>query len=224
MRFLTIVVSSLGAACLAAPLCATPLPIGSSNIALSAFDPTTQGSELAWEEVLGTALTFTGDLRAAVYRNTLGTLDFYYQVQRTGGGLIGSDDIRSMTAANFLNFTADAMFSNADLDGAGIFAAANNGGGIGTANRNSGGGVIGVSLGTTEALSGTETSATYVFRTNATNFSELGTFGVSDGSTFSGRAFQPAAVPEVASWALILVGFGGIGSVMRRKNGTSSYA
>jgi hypothetical protein len=207
---------ALGTVCLAAPAAATPLPWESSNIPFSMFDTSTQGIQLDYQFILGNALTFTGYLRTAVYRNAFGTLDFYYQVQRTGGGSIGSDDIRSMTAANFQDYLVDAMFSNADLDGTGGFTLGDNDGGLGTANRNSGGGVIGVNFGP-DALSDTQTSATYVFRTNATNYNNLGTFGVSDGSTFSGRAFQPiTAVPEPTGWAMLLLGFAGIGTAMRR--------
>lgn len=209
---------------LSGPASAAVLFPGSSNAAFTAFDVSTQGTRLDWKEIQGIALTFTGDLRAAVYRNTLGTLDFYYQVQRTAGGEIASDDIRSITAANFSTFDVDAMFSNADLDGSGLFTAANNNGGIGTANRNSSGGVIGINLDSAAALSGTETTATYIFRTSARAYSDRGTFGVSDGATFSGRAFQPIAVPEAGPWAMLLFGFAGVGSALRRRRDRMAFA
>lgn len=206
------------------PASAAVLFPGSSNTPFTAFDTSTQGTRLAWKDIQGVALTFTGDLRAAVYRNTLGTLDFYYQVQRTAGGEIASDDIRSMTAASFANFTVDAMFSDADLDGIGFFTAANNNGAVGTANRNNGGSVIGVNLSNAAALSGTQTSATYIFRTSALAYSDRGTFGVSDGATFSGRAFQPTAVPEAGTWAMLLFGFAGVGSALRRRRDRMAFA
>jgi hypothetical protein len=40
----------------------------------------------------------------------------------------------------------------------------------------------------------------------------------SGGATLSGNAsFYQAAVPEPATWALMLIGFGGIGMAMRRR-------
>ena len=209
---------------LAGPASAAVLLPGSSNTAFTGFDASTQGTLLDWKRIQGVALTFTGDLRAAVYRNTLGTLDFYYQVQRTAGGEIGSDDIRSITAANFGDFGVEALFSDVDLDGSGIFTTANNGGGLGTGNRNTAGGVIGVNLDSAAALSGTETSATYIFRTTARTYSDRGTFGVSDGATFSGRAFQPTGVPEAGTWAMLLFGFAGIGTALRRNRARVAIA
>jgi len=43
----------------------------------------------------------------------------------------------------------------------------------------------------------------------------LGTFGLIDGSTVSGLTCQP--LPEPASWAMMLLGFGFIGSAIRRR-------
>ena len=43
----------------------------------------------------------------------------------------------------------------------------------------------------------------------------LGTFGLVDGSTVSGLTYQP--LPEPACWAMMLLGFGFIGSAIRRR-------
>ena len=64
-------------------------------------------------------------------------------------------------------------------------------------------------------LTGTENSETVIYRTSATTYG-LGTFGVIDGSTLQGLTYAPA-VPEPATWAMMLVGFGGIGLAMRRR-------
>lgn len=200
----------------ATPALATIVPPASAGNAITAFDSSTQGTLLASNVVTGQSLTFAGSLAVAVYRNTLGTLDFYYQFARTGAGTQNSDSVETITGANFAGYSVDALFSDADLDGPGIFTASNNPGAVATARRNLDGGVVGISFDPSNPVAGTETSATYIFRTNATEFAE-GTFGVIDGSSFQGAAYQPTgAVPEPATWAMFILGFGAAGTAMRR--------
>jgi hypothetical protein len=71
-------------------------------------------------------------------------------------------------------------------------------------------------------LIGTENSATYIFRTNATRYT-VGTFGVLDGSSLQGLTFAPV-VPEPATWALMIGGFGLAGAALRRKASKVSFA
>jgi PEP-CTERM motif len=150
-------------------------------------------------------------------RNTFGTLDFYYQVARTGAGTIASQMIDAFTAADFSGLTVDGFVSPTDPDGIGFFTAAfNPPSSTTTTGRSSSGVTLQTNFGTS-GLIDNEISATYIFRTNATQFT-TGTFGIFDGSTYSGVAFAPtSAVPEPASWALMLVGFGVVGSAIRRR-------
>jgi hypothetical protein len=210
------------AALVAMPAQANVLVAGAQNESFSPFDFQTQGTQLAFSEVQGQALTFAAIFRSAVYRNTSGTLDFYYQVQRTGVGsnATGNDhQITKFTVAAYDNWLVDALVSAGDPDAAGAFTAVNNPGGSTTrANRGIDGTVIEVNFQGSGAngLIGTENSATYILRTNAVSF-QAGTFGVLDGSSLQGITFAPT-VPEPATWAMMLAGFGLIGGVARRTN------
>jgi hypothetical protein len=188
--------------------------IGGPGVTIDLFDASTRGTLLAYSETTGTALTFAATFRSAVYRNTDGRLDFYYQVARNGGGSSGSNAIQSFTAAEFDGFDAFAFRDGSDFDGAGGFSAAGNPGTFtSTANRSFDGKVVGVNFGSNN-LVGTENSTTYIFRTNAFSF-EAGTFGVIDGSTLQGVTFAPT-VPEPATWAMMLGGFALAGIATRR--------
>ena len=207
-----------GAMLVAAPGQATVLLAGSSLQPTQPFSAiaATQGTLLASVTRSGTAFTFSATVTSAVYRNSLGTLDFYYQVQRTGAGSRANQQIDELTAADFGGFLVDAYASAGDPDGAGLFLAAMNPpSSTTTFGRSLDDSVIKIDFGS-NGLIGTERSATYVLRTNARAYSE-GTFGVIDGSTFADLAFQPAAVPEPATWGLMIAGFGMVGFAARRK-------
>ena len=213
------------AAISAIPAQAATLVPGQTNGTFDPFVQASQGMVLATTSVPGIAFTFAATMRSAVYRNITGTLDFYYQVERTGPGSLGEDsEVKTFTAANFHGFTVDALVSAADVDGGGFFTMANNPGDFtSTAQRTPDGETL-RTLFNVNGLVGTDTSATYIFRTNATEFTR-GTFGVIDGSTFSGLAFAPtSAVPEPATWGLMLVGFGIVGSTLRRRRSQTAYA
>ena len=212
------------AALMAVPAQAALLLEGQQNMAFGAFDPATKGQLIASDQFSGTALTFAAIFRSAVYRNTLGTLDFYYQVERTGKGSArtrNDQEIKRFTVSAFDGFTVDAFVSSADPDGAGPFKVVNNptpaGGSTTRVSRDPLGEVIETNFwgAGQNGLIGTENSATYIFRTNATRFGE-GTFGVIDGSTLQGITFAPT-VPEPSSWALLIGGFGLAGAAMRRR-------
>jgi PEP-CTERM motif len=206
------------AAFTALPAHAVIIPDGSSGLIFTPFDGSTQGNLLASTTVSGTALTFAATMRSAVYRNTLGTLDFYYQVVRTGPGSFSSQMIDRFTASDFGGFIVDGFVSAVDPDGGGFFTAVNNPpASTTTTGRNATGIVLQTSFGL-NGLNGTENSATYIFRTNATTFKQ-GTFGIIDGSTLDGIAFAPNAVPEPAAWGLMIGGLGLVGAALRRRKG-----
>ena len=211
------------AAVIAMPAQAAVLLPGAQNVIFTAMPAGTQGSQIAFNEFSGQALTFAAIFRSAVYKNSLGTLDFYYQVERTGIGSAAQNnnqEVKRFTVSAFDGFNVDALAIAADPDGAGTFKAGNNptpaGGSTTRVSRDPGGEVIETNFWGAgfNGLIGTENSVTYVFRTNATRFDE-GTFGVLDGSSLQGITFAPA-VPEPATWAMMLAGFGLIGGMARR--------
>jgi hypothetical protein len=217
------------AAVLAMPAQAAVLLPGAQDVAFTALPAGTQGSQIAFSEISGQALTFAAIFRSAVYKNTLGTLDFYYQVERTGVGSksTGNDqEIKRFTVSAFDGWDVDALVLTGDPDDAGAFKAGNNptpaGGSTTRVNRDAGGEVIETNFWATgvNGLVGTENSVTYIFRTNATAFTE-GTFGVIDGSTLQGITFAPT-VPEPATWAMMIGGFGLIGGMARRSQRVKS--
>ncbi|HYZ47329.1 MAG TPA: PEP-CTERM sorting domain-containing protein, partial [Sphingomonas sp.] len=96
------------AALAAVPAGATTLMPSDSGLTFSAMPAGTQGMQIAYDEQAQTALTFAAIFRSAVYRNALGTLDFYYQVQRTGPGSLKNQEIKIFTASSFARFDVDA--------------------------------------------------------------------------------------------------------------------
>lgn len=217
-------------ALIAVPAQATILLNGSSLVPPTPGVPAGQGSLLASQVASGQSLTFAAIFNQAVYRNAMGTLDFYYQVLRTGAGSLFDNEIRSFTVNPFGSYTVDGFASGPDPDGAGIFiAAANPALANGTLSpstttfgRSPSGDVITTEFGL-NGLTGTENSATYIFRTNATQFDGLGTFGIINGSTIQGQTYRPvgAPIPEPATWAMMILGFGFIGGVLRRRRATT---
>ena len=210
----------------ASPSYAATLIEGSTGVAPTAGLPAGQGTLLASQATSGQAFTFAATFNQAVYRNTLGTLDFYFQVLRTGAGSISSQEIRSFTISNLDSFSVDGYASAADPDGTGLFIAGRNptlangvaSGSTTTFGRSPSGNVVTVEFGA-NGLTDTENSATYIFRTNATAYNNLGTFGIIDGSTLQGLTFQPiSAVPEPASWAMMILGVGAVGGALRRRS------
>ena len=216
MMYKTVILSLLLAGSAISPAYSMVVPTATNGVTFSAFDISTQGSLLASSSTPGQGLTFAGITNLAVYRNTIGTLDFYFQFARTGAGTMASNAVETITGSDFTGYLVNAFFTNADTDGAGSFSASTNPGAPATAQRNLDGSVLGVDFAPSNPLAGSEVSATYIFRTDATNYM-LGTFGVIDGSTISGTGYQPtaSAVPEASTWAMMMLGFGGLGMAMR---------
>ena len=224
-RYILAGIAAAGLSTMALSAQAAVLVAGTTGVAPTAGVPTGQGTLLASQVFTGQAFTFAATFNQAVYRNTAGTLDFYFQVIRTGTGSISNQEIRSFTVSDFGAYLVDGYASGPDPDGAGLFIAANNptladgtpSGSTTTFGRSPSGSVLTVEFGA-NGLTGTENSATYIFRTNATAFNNQGTFGIIDGSTLQGLTFQPtAAVPEPATWGLMVVGFGMIGAAARNR-------
>jgi len=208
----------------ATPAAAAALLPGTTGVTFTAFDASTRGEQLGFIESGTTgATTYTGSLRSAVYRNTLGTLDFYYQVAVST--IDANDEVNGLTGGGFAGYTVDAFVSTAAFGG---FAAAANpqtqtneaSGFTSTAERSGGaGGVIRANFGANGLEAANQTSATYIYRTNAVSFNQLGTFTAQDGSVAQRANFQPigAPVPEPATWGLMLMGFGMVGLGLRSR-------
>jgi hypothetical protein len=208
---------------------ATPLPPGSDGVDPEGFEPlaATQGVRLDFASLTGTTGTFSATVRSAVYRNTLGTLDFYYQVSRLGPGTAGDDLIKTLTATSFGGFDIDAYRWTGDPDGAGEFLErSGNLEPITTLGRTPNGNVptISFALPGQAGIGGTDTTSTYVFRTDATLYGP-GFWSIQDGTSLSGSAFAPlAAVPEPASWMMMIGGFGLIGLGLRSARQREAFA
>jgi uncharacterized repeat protein (TIGR01451 family) len=152
-----------------------------------------------------TAGITSGTITSAVYRNSSGTLDFYYQVANSASS---STAIAREANTNFTGFTTWTGFRT---DAVGPFV-------VGTvppvtADSNAAGSVIGFSFNppnTAKILAGL-TSDILVISTNATNFT-AGNAAVIDGGTQTVAAFQPLATALTISKAfnpsLIQVGGG----------------
>jgi hypothetical protein len=156
---------------------------------------------------VGGKYTFT--LTAAVYSDPgnvfgAGDLDFVYQVSNSASS---ADSIGRVTAIDFTGFSTDVGYtpSGSTLPG-GLFV-------DGTVapelvDRVSAD-VVGFSFNAplTLLIGPGQTSAALVIETNATNFS-AGSVNLIDGSVSQVNAFQPTAVPEPTSFALLGLGIG----------------
>jgi hypothetical protein len=198
---------------------ATVLLPGEDHVPFSAFVGSL-GTQVDSNVISGVAPTFRATLWTAVYRNDNGWLDFLYQVRYDGPGASGAEPVERISASNFDSFPVDAQISYADIDGAGFFSASNmSAARAPTADRSDG--VLGVDFNVLDKLSAGEISPIVIFRTDRTNYTS-GFAQVSDGTSFFGAAFQPTGVvPETTTWMTMLIGFGALGSVMRRRRGVA---
>lgn len=230
-RLMFTLAATAGAVAMAPAANATVLLPGASNVVFGAFNTATQGTLLASQSTgLMGATTYTGAMRSAVYRNTAGTLDFYFQVAINT--INPGDEVFNLTASSFMGYTVDAFFASTDIDGGGIFTAANNpqtdpteaSGFTSTASRNGSGSIIRADFGANGLEAAGQTSAIYIYRTNAVNFDLGGTFTTQDGSTAQRPNYQAVgpAVPEPATWAMMMLGFGAMGAMIRRRNTRTS--
>ena len=125
MRKTVLTLALAASAMFVSPATATVLLPDNAGVAFTPIDASTRGTLLESLETGTTgATTYGGFLRSAVYQNSFGTLDFYFQVAITSINV--GDEVFNLTASNFLGFTVDALLDTTDFDGGGIFTAANN--------------------------------------------------------------------------------------------------
>jgi hypothetical protein len=144
---------------------------------------------------------FSGTIDEWVYQDTAnpfgsGDLTWIIQVDNSASS---SDAIARVTAGNFATFMTDVG------DDGGANAPS-------LVDRDTPGHTIGFSWASTGGLLASETSDLLFVDTNATRFT-AGTLAVIDSRTSDLDGYEPSAVPEPATWAMMLIGFAGLGVV-----------
>ena len=152
----------------------------------------------------GAAVPWGGIFRTAVFRNSGGLLDFYYQFSNN---LASTDTITRLTDSSFGGFTTDVGYRTDLPTELSALTWLN-----GTrqnpsyADRKTAGTVVGFNF-TDPNNSGAvvnpgETTAILVIKTNAFNYT-AGITGIIDGTTTNTPSYAPTAAPEPASMAMI---------------------
>jgi len=144
-------------------------------------------------------IAFSGMIDEWVYKdtaNTFGSGDLTWIIQ-VANSSTSTDAIGRVTAGNFAGFMTDV----GDNGGANA---------PDLVDRDTPGHTIGFSWAETGGLLVGDTSDLLFIDTNATRFVP-GTLAVIDSETSDLTGFQPSAVPEPATWAMMLIGFAGLG-------------
>lgn len=142
---------------------------------------------------------FSGTLDEWVYQDTANTFssgDLAWVIQ-VANSANSSDAIGRVTAGNFAGFMTDV----GDNGGANA---------PDLVDRDTPRHTIGFSWAETGGLLVGDTSDLLFIDTNATRFIP-GTLAVIDSQTSDLSGYEPSAVPEPATWALMLIGFAGLG-------------
>lgn len=222
-HFKTAMLSAVAAAAIASPaLAAHALPPGDFGSPFATPLAAT-GALLADTGLQPIALTVAGTtlsvlMRAAVYDAPGDNLDFFYQITNTAAS---NTSVEELSFADFTGFTVSGAWQQ--LNAFGVFVA-----GVeeaDSAERNFDGDALGavfdtnlfadVDAGTNANLNPGETSAIFQYRVAATRFT-AGTFTAQNGIAVTGAGFAPtAAIPEPGTWALMIIGFGSAGAMLR---------
>ena len=156
---------------------------------------------------------FSGTIDEWVYKDTAnsfgsGDLTWIIQVVNSASS---SDAIARVTAGNFATFMTD-VGDNGGANAPSLL------------DRDTPGHTIGFSWAATGGLLAGQTSDLLTIDTNASRFT-TGTLAVINSQTSDLTAFEPSAVPEPATWAMMLLGFAGLGVVgYRGSRKTAAFA
>jgi hypothetical protein len=154
--------------------------------------------------------TFNATVQSRVVLSVDGTYDFYWRITNTSFDGDGSAALDSLRIGNFGSVIGDN--GNFRLDGLGsvgpdsIYVFADPVGAFNFLFSD------GLSAGTDSYFMFIDTDAHAYAKTASFDLTGAGQTGISD----SFLTFAPAAVPEPATWAMMLMGFGAIGFAMRR--------
>lgn len=176
---------------------------------------TSAGTLLASSTSALTTVSYTASVTSAVYRNSNGTLDFYYQVTNTSSGSL-NDTLGRLTGGSFTGFNTDVFYRT---DGASLGNGFVNGTNPpSSADRDANGQTVGFSFSepANNLIAPGQSSFVLVIRTNATMFSQ-GTTGVIDRTAGTVLTYQPASVPEPASMLLLGTGIAGLAARLRKR-------
>lgn len=213
--------ATIAAFALIAPANATTLVTGSNPLSGTsvAAEPWLAGTIVADTLDPYTISNASGTLSATVQSRVVlavdGTYDFYWRITDVSFQPVAGFDgaALSISALRIGNFGASVVGDNANYrtDGLGevapssalVFNPATN--------------FVNFMFG--NPVTAGETSYFMFLDTNATHYSRNALLDLASNQPISGEGstFGPAGVPEPASWALMILGFGGIGAAMRRR-------
>lgn len=224
---------ALAAVAFAAPLSATMVTTGQCAgptslgcvAALDIFSISSPGTFLDGSTNSVTGLNaqggvlYTGTLRSAVYRNSLGSLDFYYQFRNSSSS---PDSISRITMNSFAGFTTNIGYTNQNIDGSGnskvnfIGSSSNQ---IPLIGERVSDATVGFNFGAgsfSPKINPGETSSILVIRTNATTFG-IGSTSIINGAVANVSTFAPTAIPEPGTYALLGAGLVALGLLGRKR-------
>jgi hypothetical protein len=222
----SLLISVAGILVASSQMLATPVAPGAANLAVTPIvappGSTYQGSSTTPFSFTYKGGSVTGNVVAAVYQETGGTEDFYYQVDNLNAkGVKGS--ISSISIADYTSYSTNASTVtppyNSSLQSSGF--------GTGSKGNYAPTGVSRAADGsaltfTFKGLTAGQNSSVLLIQTDATTFDQLGYFTVANGNSISTYTFEPA--PEPGFYGSLAVAIAGVILVVRRRSSKANAA